>query len=56
MFYAVVCVYPSRARLCSNIEEDGEEESKLPVNMGSFLPDKVVSCNSLSSPDVAGTP
>ena len=30
----------SRPRLCSNIEED-EEEAKLPVNIGSFLPDKV---------------
>jgi len=30
----------SRPRLCSNIEED-EEEHKLPVNRGSFLPDKV---------------
>jgi len=30
----------TRPRLCSNIEED-EEEAKLPVNMGSFLPDKV---------------
>ena len=36
-----------RPRLCSNIEEDAEE-AKLPVNMGSFLPDKVVLGNILA--------